>query len=316
MTVLSLAARLAERRAALLAAIFCALHPTLLLYTARPFTETMFIFLLVTMMAQLHDVAVAQSGPPARRVGWRAVWAGFSYGLQLLTKNTAILHAVAFLPRLRHSLRGVCMAVAVAALVVTPWVAWNEARFGVPHLQSGRTGITLYHGLYISRHVDWTQAAGDANLRAELELRQELMAQGLTPSAPLAQRDRAAGRAALRWIAEHTGEALRLWGRNLVLTWYLGRTQLSMQMYAMLHGSLWVLALIGSARLWRRRPAAQPLVAGILLLTGCYTGFHAALQPAVRYILPMVPLLAALAAAGLGAVAPRRGESDPRQLRI
>jgi len=70
-----------------------------------------------------------------------------------------------------------------------------------------------------------------------------------------------------------------------------------MALYAALHLPLLLLAGIGFARL-RGARAEDPRLIAIALgtLVAAYTAFHAAVQPAVRYILPVVPLAAALAA--------------------
>jgi hypothetical protein len=191
----------------------------------------------------------------------------------------------------------------MAALVVTPWAVWNLAKFGVTNLTSATGGIALYHGIFISRQVGWVTPAGNANLEAELALRAELATQDLLPNADIRVRDGAARELAMTWMRDHRGEALRLWLRNLALTWYLGRSRASMAVYLVLHGAFLTGAVVGVRRLWRGNAEAHRLVLAATVLIVVYTAFHAAVQPAVRYILPVVPCAALLAA---GAVGPAR----------
>jgi 4-amino-4-deoxy-L-arabinose transferase-like glycosyltransferase len=284
--VLRMARDYATRSAALAAAIVCALHPTLIFYTARPFTETLYTYLLLLFVRAVS------------RPSWRPRSVGCLLGLQLLTKSTAFLHLVAFIPSLRRVRVRTLAGVAVWASVgLLPWVGWNLWCYGQPHLFAARYGITLYHGLYISRAVSWTVPAADLNRDAELALWKELQAAGISPHADIVVRDRFAGRAARTWIARHPYESGKLWLRNLVLTWYLGRSRLSMVGYVFLHGVLLAAAALGAVRL-RAAPAVQTrdLATVAALLIVAYTVFYAATQPAVRYILPAVPLVALLAA--------------------
>ena len=283
--VLTMARRYASRAAALVASGFCAIHPTLILYAARPFTETVYIFLLVLL------VRVLSAAPERVAAG------GALLGLQLLTKSTAGLHVVAFLPALaRRQWSALLRAGVVMLALLAPWLAWNLWTSGAPNLFSATGGIALYHGIYISRHVAWTRPAGDFNRDAEIELWHDLEGRGVPRSADIVQRNRVAGQLARAWVTQHAGEALRLWARNLVLTWYLGRDRLSMLVHAILHCCLLAAAAVGAPRLWRWRPESHAMVSIAVLLIAAYTVFHAAVQPAVRYILPAVPLAALLAA--------------------
>jgi len=228
---------------------------------------------------------------------WRAGTGGALLGLQLLIKSTACLHAVALFPAvMRGQWTALLRAGVVMLAVLAPWLVWNLWTSHAPHLLSETGGIALYHGIYISRHVTWTRPAGDLNRDAELELRQDLERRGIPRTADAVQRNQVAGQVARSWIVNHPGETLRLWIRNLVLTWYLGRERLSMLVHFILHGCLLAAAAVGAPRLWRQRPQSRVIVSIAVLLIGAYTVFHAAVQPAVRYILPAVPLAALLAA--------------------
>jgi transposase InsO family protein len=283
--VLVTARRYARRGDALAAAALCAVHPTLILYTARPMTETAYVLLVVLFV-------VALTASPLRPRSAGGLW-----GAQLLLKSTAGVHLVAILPLVvRYGRRAAVAIVLPAVLVLAPWVVWNVWTFGTPHLFSARGGITLYHGIYISQHVSWTHPTGDLNQEAELTLWHALEQRGVSRNAGIVERDAAAGQIARQWITTHPAEALRLWLRNLLLTWYLTRSPLSMLVHFVLHAVLLLAASVGTIRLWRRQPAARDLVVVAVSLIGVYTALHAVVQPAVRYILPVVPVAALLAA--------------------
>jgi len=283
-----IAREVTSRNGALVAAAICTVHPALILYTARPLTETLYVLLVVLFVREIA------------RMSWRVPLLGLLLGLQVLIKSTAFLHVYALLPALKTQGRRVFQVVGYAALATAPWVLWNLASFGVTNLSSATGGIALYHGTFISRHVGWTTPADDTNLDAEMALRSELAARGVGPEADIRQRDAVAGELARTWIGAHRGEALRLWLRNLLLTWYLARSRVSMAIYVILHGALLTAATFGSAALWKAGGAARQLAIVATVMVIVYTVFHAAVQPAVRYILPAVPCAALLAAGAFG----------------
>jgi len=278
------------RIGAFAAASFCALHPTMILYTARPMTETVYVFLVVAFVALL----VRPSG--------RGIAAGLVLGAQLLVKSTALVSCVALLPPLWRGRRtAVRNALLSAAAVVLPWVSWNLVSFGQPHLLAATGGLTLYHGLYISEHVGWMTPTGELNRPAELALWREWIGRGVAIDAPVAQRDAIARRVALDLIASRPLHTAALWSRNLLLTWYLTRGRTSMLVHLVAHAALLAAAALGAARLWRDGGAARELAVTLVLLIAAYTTVHAVIHPAVRYILPAIPLAAVLAARAFGA---------------
>lgn len=290
------ARRFASPRGGRIAVSLCVIHPALILYTARPLTETLYVLLVVLFVHELTSDR------------WRSRPVGLLLGLQLLTKSTAVLQIAALVPAVVQRRGGaVLRAAGWAVFALAPWMLWNLANFGVTNLTSATGGIALYHGIYISQHVGWTTPAGDLNLGAELALRAELAGRGISATGDNRERDATARELALRWMRHHPATALRLWLRNLVLTWYLGRSRLSMALYVFLHGALLGGAAVGVRRLWRQGLDARRLVlvCGGLILA--YTAFHAAVQPAVRYILPVVPCAALLSAAAFDGGRRRKG---------
>jgi hypothetical protein len=289
--VLLVARRWASRAGALVAALACALHPTLVLYAARPLTETLYV-LLVTLF--VHALATR-----------RLVAAGAWLGLGLLVKSTALLHLLALVPFVtRASVRKVVGAMTVVAMVVLPWVGWNLWAHGAPHLLTATAGRNLHQGLFISRRVGWTTPVGDLNREADWALWNDLRQARVAWTGDVAVDDAAASRVAREWIEQHPDVAARLWARNLLLTWYLARGTTSMALHAVLHGVLLLLALVGTIRLLRV-PGARDVAAALVLLVLAYTATHAIIKPGIRYVLPAVPVVAMLAAAALPG---RRGE--------
>jgi 4-amino-4-deoxy-L-arabinose transferase-like glycosyltransferase len=283
--VFLVARRWASRGGALAASLLCALHPTLVLYTARPLTETLYILLLVLLV---HALATER---------WLA--AGGWLGLGLLVKSSALLHLVAFPPLLpRASARSLVRAATIVVLVILPWAAWNLWVHGAPHLLTATAGRNLHQGLFISRRVGWTIPVGDLNREADWALWNDLRQARVAWTGDVTIDDASAGRVAREWIGQHPGVAARLWARNLLLTWYLARTAPSMALHAAMHGVLLLLALIGAVRLLRT-PGVRDLAAALVLVVVAYTAAHAVIKPGIRYILPAVPVAAMLAAAAL-----------------
>ena len=283
--VLTVARRWASRAGALTSAILCTAHPTLVLYTARPLTETLYILLLVLFVhAAVTERWVAMGG-----------W----LGLGLLVKSSALLHLVV-VPALlmRASVRSLLRAAMIAALVVLPWAAWNAWLYGAPHLVTATGGRNLHQGLFISRRVSWTTPVGELNREADWALWNDLREARVAWTGDVTVDDAAAGRVAREWIEQHPDVATRLWARNLLLTWYLARTGPSMALHAVLHGILLLLALVGTVRLLRM-PGVRDLAAAMALIVLAYTVAHAVIKPGIRYILPAVPVAALLAAAAL-----------------
>jgi len=293
--VLAVARRWASRAGALAAAIFCALHPTLVLYTARPLTETLYILLLLLFI----HAAVTER--------WFAV--GGWLGLGLLVKSSALLHLAVVPPLfMRASVRSLLRAATIAVLVVLPWAGWNTWLYGAPHLLTATGGRNLHQGLFISRRVGWTTPVGELNREADWALWNDLRQARIAWTGDVTVDDAAAGRVAREWIAQHPDVATRLWARNLLLTWYLARSAPSMALHAVVHGMLLLMATLGTMRLLRT-PGVRDLAAALALIVVAYTATHAIIKPGIRYILPAVPVAAILAAAAL----PRRPETSPRE---
>jgi hypothetical protein len=187
----------------------------------------------------------------------------------------------------------------VALAVVSPWVVVNLWSSGQANLLTGTFGQALSNGLYLSRYVGWTKPAGDINLYAEYAMATDLARKGVGREADRLTQFEVSETIAFEWIASHPAMAFRLWARNLALTWYLARTGSSMALHFVLHAILLIAAAVGARRLWSSGDLRSRDLVGVTLLLGiAYSALHAAIQPGIRYILPIVPLAALLAAGG------------------
>jgi len=114
------AGRLAGRRAALVAALVAALHPALLANDGVVLTEplALLLMLLAVWLLLTH----------------RALLAGLALGLLVLTRPSAqlLVPTLAVLLVLQARWRQALAVVAMAGLVVAPWVARNVVYFGKP----------------------------------------------------------------------------------------------------------------------------------------------------------------------------------------
>lgn len=126
-------------RIGLLAAGFAAIYPFFIYYTGQILTETLFIFLMLTLLVLAH--AIAQ-----RRIrGALAVLTlGIAAGLTVLTRAEALYFAVILIvvlawwsvplrpggaPSWRARIVSLIALVVVFAATLSPWVGFNYARF-------------------------------------------------------------------------------------------------------------------------------------------------------------------------------------------
>lgn len=117
-----LAWRLAGGRAGVVTGLVAALYPPLIFNDGLPLSEPLGLLLLAALVLQLMDR--------------RAVWAGITGGLLLLTRPSAQLVIVVLTVWVvwRLGWRRASLFVMCAALVVMPWVIRNWVRMGVPVL--------------------------------------------------------------------------------------------------------------------------------------------------------------------------------------
>jgi 4-amino-4-deoxy-L-arabinose transferase-like glycosyltransferase len=295
------------------AALVAALHPGLVQYAARYFSETLFTLLLAIAVWRWTRALAFD-----RNREWIAT--GVALGVATLTRGNAIilLPAVALSTLQRRSWRRAVTAVALfvvgVAAIIAPWSTYATRLAGSPVILSTWSAAPLYYGLYASRRALSGRSVGQLDDEAARMLRAEVGSHStLTPAAQVA-RERA--------VADVVGEQIRaapretliaaLRGLGLVGVW--GRSVWSTACYAAIHLPLLVLAAIGCARAHSSRP-----VVPVVLTVTFFWVFHALYYPLARFILPIVPLLAIPAGAwryssGLDGslVSPMRYASTPR----
>lgn len=134
--------RAGGQRTGRIAAVICALYPSLVAYSTLLFSETLFLALIVGGMTPLF-------GLPGERTRTRCVAAGVLLGLATLTRSVVLC----FLPvwiawaavrgRWREAVDGGIILVVVLA-VVLPWTVRNWVRYGGFLLVDGTVAQTSY----------------------------------------------------------------------------------------------------------------------------------------------------------------------------
>lgn len=306
--------RAARPPAAWIAGVLIALDPFGVFFSQLLLTETVFTFLAVAFGAATWAVLER----PERRapVVWLALVAA---ALPMTRPSSAawvpcVLILLLILDRNRaRAARRATAVVLMVACALIPWAVRNRAVIGAPAWLSSNGGVTLYDAL-------GPQADGSSNQAFMSEI-PELAGLGE------AERDRWLRDAAIREIRANPGRVLRLAAVKLARFWnpfpnydaYSGGWRAWVGAGYSLF--LYVSAAVGAAvALGLVRASESARSARILALVAVvpivyFTAVHAVYIGSVRYRLPLVPLLAILAALGISAMA-RRGSpsanSPPR----
>ncbi len=283
-------------RAALLGGLLCAAHPVLIAFTGQILSETLFIFLFtgsLLFFLRWYD------GGGALPLGAAAVF----FALGTMTRPMLILMPVFFFGTAavlrrewRRPLTGAIVFVALLAVLVAPWAARNNARFGKPTLFTSGHGplfvLTLLKGGPTRANVDAADAmiAGakdeyerDAILKKELDrmVREEPVRTffSLLSSMHFIPRFWLTSHSSIFGIDRPNSEyvAERNWGLLAIKTLLL-----------LLNTGLLIAAVAG---LWGMR--ADRAHAVLLALVAVYFTLHFNNVP--RYHLPAVPCLMGLA---------------------
>ena len=288
----------------LLAAAFFSVHPHLIQYTARPYTETLYVFLICLFAYYLLDVP----GSAPRRHG---LIAGGVFGLVSLTKGVAIgFPAFFFLgwllhPSHRKSLsplgKYLLFFVIGAAVIVSPWAYRNYALTGRVILTSTSEGPALYHGLYVASHLGDGRTPGALDRAASLERRQFVQEQIGRIQTPVDEYRayRLAYSLAFKKILDSPYRAGMLFLRNLVLVWFLTRSTLFTYLGFFLHLSLLGVSLYGLIWMVRHDREGLGKIWPVASLIIYFNVIYAIAYPFVRYVLPVAPLLMVLASFGM-----------------
>ena len=288
----------------LLAAAFFSIHPHLIQYTARPYTETLYIFLTCLFAYLLLDTP----GSAPRRGG---LIAGGIFGLMSLTKGVAIgFPALFFLgclldPSHRRSLtplgRYLFFFLIGAAIIVSPWAYRNYALTGKLILRSTFEGGPLYQGFYTASHLGDGWPVGELDRAASAE-RSRIVHERLGPvRGPIGEyeADRLAYSLWFRNVLGNPHRAATLFLRNLFRVWYIGRSTLGTYLTLLLHLPLVGLSAFGLVWLARNDRKSLSMAWPICSLIIYFNVIYAAAYPIVRFILPVVPFVMILAGFGL-----------------
>ena len=302
----------------LLAATFFSVHPHLIQYTARPYTETLYVFLICLFAYLLLDIP--GSTP------WRhGLIAGGVFGLMTLTKGGAIgFPAFFFLgwllhPSHRKSLsplgKYLLLFVIGAAIIVSPWAYRNYALTGRVILTSTSEGPALYHGLYVASHLGDGRTPGALDRAASLERRQFVQEQIGRIQTPVDEYRayRLAYSLAFKKILDSPYRAGMLFLRNLVLVWFLTRSTLFTYLGFFLHLSLLGVSLYGLIWMVRHDREGLGKIWPVASLIIYFNVIYAIAYPFVRYVLPVVPLMMVLASFGMVKILTLEGSSPSIQ---
>jgi 4-amino-4-deoxy-L-arabinose transferase-like glycosyltransferase len=142
--------RLGDRAAIAAGWIYALLPQAILFSSAVIMAETVAVLAIAVALVALDNLDRALDRPGAR-IAPRVAALGIVLGLGILTKEVLVPVAAMFLlalllrpgrPLLQRA-RMVLAAGALAAVVITPWVAWTHQRYGVPILSGTYGDISM-----------------------------------------------------------------------------------------------------------------------------------------------------------------------------
>ena len=325
-----------------LAALLVAFDPLLVLYTARPMTETLCTLLAILLLDQIEQFRAVfpreePAGDEAASSAWHAVSAwqwcrrglpvGLVFGLCVLCRPTfwvfgglCLLACGWCIWRMRHAspwwhrMLMPAGAVAGALLLVAPWVARNWWVFGVPVLATTHGGYTLLlanNPVFFGAVVDapaGTVWQGDSLAAWQQGLEDELARAGIAGNDEI-NRDRWMRQRAVRHMKAVPGQTLR--GGWLKLRRFFGILPQGApaagrkRWIALAGAALFVaqyLLLLAACFRWRLR--LLHLWWPAVLLVVSFSLVHAVYWSNARMRAPVIPALAVLASASV--VAPGR----------
>lgn len=323
--------RVASHRVGVMAGLGTALYPPLIIQTARPFSMTLHGFLLTGLVVLVLGLLQA---PNLLRAGG----VGFAIGLLALSRSSMLGVAaivVVWLWLNRHRVpswdRLGIAVVAVAGLVVLPWVVRNYVIHGRP-LLSTNGGHTFWNGnnpfttgssldAYIDKANAYTGLNIDPRLGVDgiIELRPYPLPRQVLPQVTRlseVELDAALHAAGLAFIRENPGDWLRLLLAKVVSFWWfrpnLGRSSPIPDGQSPYYDPRWIapyqgiyvivlaLMLLGlaySLRDWRT-------FALFYLLFGYLTAVYAMFNVITRYRWEIEPFLLTFGMMGLAKLVP------------
>ncbi len=306
----------------LLAAALFSVHPHLLHYTARLYTETLYVFLICLFAYLLLSI-------PGAAPGRNGLISGGVFGLMLLTKGVAIWFPIFFFlgflglfldPPHRRALAPLAKYLtffAIGTLVtVSPWVYRNYVLTGKLVLTSTFEGGPLYQGLYMASNLGDGRTPGELD-RAASAQRSRIVEERLGPiRGPIDEykADRLAYSLWFKGILGNPYRAGRLFLRDLFLVWFLSRSMLVTYLSLFIHLPLLGLALYGIVWLARHDRMGLGRSWPMWSLIIYFNVIYAIAYPIVRFILPALPFTMILASVGLTTIV-KRTEAFPERLR-
>lgn len=307
--VFDIAARLWDRRTALLAAWLAALMPVSVVYSGLLLSETLFTALF------LLSLAAFLRSEGGGRAGWLAA-SGAALALATLTRPTTILFPGAAALALligggRRPAAAILLFLLAFALVIAPWTARNYKRFGVllPVATGGATclyatGVEAEGGTYGQGFAEiaekWKAFAASPDFRGGLDpdirFDRELKAEGLAKikAHPAGYAAVALKRMPKYWFSSHSS----VFGVDKPLGEYRAEGRwlpiAARGALAAFHAAVVLLAGLG---MWLSRRTFRAW--SILLLVFVYFNMHALFDICPRYFVPIFPYLLMFCAAAV-----------------
>ena len=268
------------------------------------------------MLLFLLALARATQGDTAKRY----VLAGLLLGLAALTRSTVLLFPLVALgyllliarsaaERVRYCVRFAAL-LALVAVVMSPWAIRNYRVAGEFVPTSTMQGVAAHSGLYICKGLSSGQGLQELDTQAAAE--RDTLARRLgyafhsdyyqyfhTTAGEIAFNRYLLGEV----IGEYRSEPLLLMkcaSQNLFNFWFAGKTWPVTAMNMAIELPLLMLALFGAYLAIAHRPVARRSVPGLFILY--LYAVHVPIHAQARYSIPLVPLLAIFASAGIMAL--------------
>lgn len=321
-----------DRRVITAAVVLFLAHPGTVLAEARGAFEMTDAFCLL-----LFTWRFVQALSTRRMLDY--FWAGGALGLAALIRSSVIVLPIValawflFRPGAGHPRRQVVIKVLTLSLgmcvVISPWVIRNYLLVHTLMPTATVSGIAFQTGEYVCQNRNSGQPLQDVDYAARLERGKIARAAGyhfVDNFFPLffSARDelefsRDLTRRVVSYYESHPAVFLQCATSNLVNFWIAGKRPWVTRVNALVQVPYFLLALVGAVWLGRR-PGGSSYVTPILLVICFHWAVCAASMAQARYTVPLVPLLAVLAAQPLkelwvwaydrvGQSPPSRGES-------
>jgi 4-amino-4-deoxy-L-arabinose transferase-like glycosyltransferase len=284
------------------------LHPGVLVAELRGGVEILFLFLLLLFFTSFHGAE--QSGRPARYVA-----AGVLLGLTVLVRSTPLLFPAVLLAAALWTHRDRWQAIARIALlagamllVMSPWMIRNQRLVGVPVPTASVQGVSAQAGQYICKHLSLGSGFLELDERAGIE-RADLAAslghrfRGRYYQYFFDSRDELAFNGLLlrRVANEYLGDPAlfaRCVAGNLLLNFWFAGKSWSVTILNFVVQLPYLLAASWGAWLLFRRGSGR-LILPVILFVAYLMLVHAPIHAQARYSIPLIPLVAILAAQGI-----------------